>query len=57
MWEKKNKTDADTVYVNTLLQVAHKACDSHYQVLLQLTKNNMETVNHMSCQRDFGNVL
>ena len=37
-WEKikiENKTDADTMYGNTLIPCIHKACVSHYQLLIQ----------------------
>ena len=32
---KRKKTDDDTMYGNTSLTVTHKACVTHYQILIQ----------------------
>ena len=51
---KKNKNDADTMYDNTSLTVTQNAYVSKCQVLIQLTKINMESVKHRSQQIEFG---
>ena len=52
---KINKNnDADTMYDNTSLPVTHKACVSHFQLLLQGENITIASVKHMSRQRAFG---
>ena len=33
--KKRNNSDADNMYVNTLFQVTQKSCVSHFQILLK----------------------
>ena len=51
---KKGNPDSDTMDVNTLFRVTHKACVAHSSILIQWKTSTVYSLRHMSHQRYFG---